>query len=86
MHWAFVLWCIAQIGIVLEIYGAFSIYSEVRKTSAYAAKLETHLDSSIEDELKQIVADQAVSERRGFLWLGIGLAFQFAGGLGFFSE
>ena len=72
---------IGQFGILLEFCGALIIVVAAFRNRKKVASLNStwegigHLD-----EVREAIQGQAITEFRGFLLLGVGLAFQFIGG------
>jgi CHASE3 domain sensor protein len=76
------LWFIVgQFGILLEFIGALVIVVAAIRNRKKVANLNNTWEG-IEhlDEVREAIQGQAITEFRGFLLLGVGLAFQFIGG------
>ena len=76
------LWFIVgQFGILLEFVGALIIVVAAFRNRKKVANLNSTWEG-IEylDEVREAIQGQAITEVRGFLLLGIGLALQFIGG------
>ncbi|HEY0846679.1 MAG TPA: hypothetical protein VGE12_15005 [Noviherbaspirillum sp.] len=74
------LWWINEIGIVLEIIGAVLIVLAAFKTRSEIRHLPDSWDGGLTEKLRDVIADQAITERRGFILLALGLLGQLAGG------
>ena len=76
------LWLIVgQFGILLEFVGALIIVVAAFRNRKKVENLNSTWEG-IEylDEVREAIQGQAITEFRGFLLLGIGLALQFIGG------
>ena len=74
---------IGQFGILLEFVGALIIVvAAFRNKKKVAALNSTWEGIGYLDEVREAIQGQAITEFRGFLLLGLGLAFQFIGGFG----
>lgn len=75
------LW-IAEFGILLEIGGAlWIVIAAFRNRKRVEGADGTWVGLEKVGNLREAIQGQAITEVRGFLLLGIGLAFQFIGGL-----
>ena len=75
------LWFIGQFGILLKFCGALLIVVAAFRSKKKVANLNSTWEGLAHlDEVREAIQGQAITEVRGFLLLGVGLAFQFIGG------
>lgn len=74
------LWWVNEAGIVLEIVGATVIVIAAFNSRAQIKDVEHTLGGDLSVKLRDIIANQAFTELKGFGLLAIGLIGQFIGG------
>jgi hypothetical protein len=74
------LWLVGQFGIVLELFGALVIVVAAFRQRKKVAGINSTWAGQDLDAIREAIQGQAITEVRGFLLLGIGLALQFVGG------
>lgn len=75
-------WWINETGIVLEIVGAALLVIAAFKSRNEIMNIKDTWDANLTEKLRDVIANQAMTELNGFVLLALGLIFQMAGGLG----
>lgn len=73
-------WYINQAGIILEIIGALLIVVSAFKTRNMIKDIKNTYDADLPVTLRDVISEQAFTERKGFGLLAFGLVLQFIGG------
>ncbi|MBI4915938.1 MAG: hypothetical protein HY825_08820 [Acidobacteria bacterium] len=75
-------WWMNELGIILEIVGAALLVVAAFKSRNAIKDLGDTWDANLTEELRDMIASQAITELRGFVLLAFGLILQMVGGCG----
>jgi hypothetical protein len=75
-------WWVNQVGILLEVVGAIIIVLAAFATRSKIKDIRDTYDAELPEKLRDVIANQAITELWGFGLLSTGLMGQLIGGFG----
>jgi hypothetical protein len=73
-------WWVNEIGIFLEVIGAALLVSAAFRSRSQIKDIKDTWDANLTEKIRDIIADQAFTELKGFVLLAVGLVCQIIGG------